>query len=277
MKKHTMLLLLCLIGLYTMATAQPTVQPQLQLSHLRTTSLVFPFSIKSVDRGSAAILARVAPETRNILFVKAASKGFPETNLTVITSDGKLYCFPVSYASQPSVTVVQVPEGSEARAPVRLTGASLNEAQLQVICHQLETASRFYYGIRDRDGGMKAVLEGIYTYREMLFLRVVLGNSSPLPFQPGPVRVSLRDRKQLRRTATQETEVPPAYVYGLERPVVASGDGKVFLIVLESPRLTGQKKLVLDIYQQQGDLHLELFLHPRHLAKALPLHLDKIF
>jgi conjugative transposon TraN protein len=277
MKKHTILLLLCLLGLYNVATAQPTLQPQLQLSHLKTTSLVFPFSIKSVDRGSAAILARVATETRNILLVKAASKGFPETNLTVITSDGKLYCFPVAYASQPSATVVQVPKGSEANAPVHLRGASLNEAQLQVICHQLETAGRFYYGIRDRDGGMKAALEGIYTYRDMLFLRVVLSNNSPLPFQPGPLRISLRDRKQLRRTATQEEEVTPAYVYGLERSVVASGDGKVFLVALESPRLTGQKKLVLDIYQQQGNLHLELFVHPRHLLKALPLHLDKIF
>ncbi|WP_238698906.1 DUF4138 domain-containing protein, partial [Flavobacterium circumlabens] len=58
---------------------------------------VFPFAIKSVDKGSPDILVQKAKGLENILQVKAAQKGFFQTNLTVVTADGKLYSFVLNY------------------------------------------------------------------------------------------------------------------------------------------------------------------------------------
>jgi len=277
MKKSLTLFLFCLFAISGIAGAQHMLQPPLQLSHNKTTSLIFPFPIKSVDRGSSAILAQVPPEARNILQLKAAGKGFPETNLTVITSDGNLFCFPVSYAYQPAVTIVQVARPGVPGSAVLLTGPSLNDAQLQVICDQLETSSRLYYGIRDKAGGMKAAVPGIYTYGNMFFIRITLTNNSTLPFKIDRVGSTLRDRRQLRRTATQEEEVLPAYLYGLGKTGIAQGEKQVLILALERPRLPKSKLLVLDIYEQPGGRHLTLKVRPRHLQQASPLSLDTLF
>jgi len=78
-------LLFILIALINVAFAQ---QP-LAITTDKTTSLIFPFPIKYVDRGTKDILVQPVKENGNILLVKAATKQFTETNLSVITGDGQ--------------------------------------------------------------------------------------------------------------------------------------------------------------------------------------------
>src|SRR4051812_41886863 len=75
---------------------------KLEVAYNKTTHLVFPLSIISIDRGSACIIAQKAVGVENILKVKADEKNFEETNLSVITSDGKLYSFLVFYNDKPA-------------------------------------------------------------------------------------------------------------------------------------------------------------------------------
>src|SRR5688500_828142 len=92
--------------------AQPLRLPQaLEIAYNKTTSLVFPAIIKSVDRGSRDLLAQKAKGVENILQLKAARHGFPNTNLTVITSDGKLHEFTVAYSKAPGSLVISVVGG----------------------------------------------------------------------------------------------------------------------------------------------------------------------
>ncbi|MEJ7829531.1 MAG: DUF4138 domain-containing protein, partial [Segetibacter sp.] len=74
----------------------------LKITLNKTTNLIFPYSIKSVDRGSADVLAQKAKGVENILLVKAGKENFAETNLSVITTDGKLYSFVVDYINNPA-------------------------------------------------------------------------------------------------------------------------------------------------------------------------------
>ena len=71
--------------LFVSAIAQTT---SLCVATDKTTSLVFPFSIVHVDRGTKDILVQPVQEAENILLVKAGLKDFPETNLSVFTADG---------------------------------------------------------------------------------------------------------------------------------------------------------------------------------------------
>src|SRR4051812_44613081 len=74
----------------------------LQITYNKTTNLVFPYSIRSVDRGSSDLLVQRAKYADTILQLKAGRDGFKETNLSVVTSDGKLYSFLVQYAPSPA-------------------------------------------------------------------------------------------------------------------------------------------------------------------------------
>jgi len=60
----------------------------LDITFLKTTHLIFPYAIKSVDRGSPDILAQKAKGVENVLLVKAGRENFKESNLSVITADG---------------------------------------------------------------------------------------------------------------------------------------------------------------------------------------------
>lgn len=77
-------------------------QTSLCISTDKTTSLVFPFAIRHVDRGTQSVLVQSVKEAPTILFIKAASKDFPETNLSVITDDGSIYSFVVCYEKNPT-------------------------------------------------------------------------------------------------------------------------------------------------------------------------------
>ena len=68
-----------------------------QIAYSKTTSIVFPYAIKSVDKGSQDILMQKAKGVENILLLKAAKQNFIQTNITVVTADSRLYVFVLNY------------------------------------------------------------------------------------------------------------------------------------------------------------------------------------
>src|SRR5215831_5285222 len=80
----------------------------LEITFNKTSSVVFPTVIKSVDRGSRDVLAQKAKGVGNVLQLKAARENFPETNITVITGDGVLHHFTVSYSDQPKTLTTEM-------------------------------------------------------------------------------------------------------------------------------------------------------------------------
>src|SRR6267378_7169742 len=92
----------CLIILALKANGQSAVQTHhVEVTYNKTSNIVFPTIITSVDRGSRDILAQKAKGVENVLQLKAGKENFPETSLTVITADGILHQFTVNYSSQP--------------------------------------------------------------------------------------------------------------------------------------------------------------------------------
>ena len=102
----------------------------LELTTAKTTHLVFPYDIISVDRGSENILAQKARGAANVLQVKAARSGFQQTSLTVITADKKLYGSTVDYVSNPLQTIIEFVAGPSAPA-VHLQDPAYNQAELE--------------------------------------------------------------------------------------------------------------------------------------------------
>ncbi len=103
----------------------------LAIAYDKTTNLVFPYAIKSVDRGSQSVLAQKAKGVENILQIKAGRKGFEETNLTVITAEGKLYCFLLNYAPQPPVLNLSFGTTKPSAQDAFFSSGDHNEGEIQ--------------------------------------------------------------------------------------------------------------------------------------------------
>ena len=73
----------------------------LEVTHNKTTSLVFPEDVISADVGSIGVIAEKFDKASNIIRVKANRPNFQETSLTVVTGEGKLWTFVVRYTERP--------------------------------------------------------------------------------------------------------------------------------------------------------------------------------
>ncbi|MBT2561289.1 conjugative transposon protein TraN [Pedobacter sp. ISL-68] len=245
------------------------IQPEaLSVTFLKTTNLIFPYAVKSVDKGSKDIMVQIAKGVENILQLKAAVQGFKETNLTVITADGKLYSYIVNYTDRPIALNVQagLKAGSTA-GQAMFSVTTDNEASIQDLAEQVSTRSPVLNGIKDAKYDISLQLEGIYIKGQMLYFQLQLANNSNIAYDIDQLRFYIRDQKKAKRTATQESELLPQQVTGNAR--IIRGQSRQ-TVVASIPKFTipDKKILIVQLMEKQGGRHLELKIKNRSIIGA---------
>ncbi|HEY9364572.1 MAG TPA: DUF4138 domain-containing protein, partial [Chitinophagaceae bacterium] len=155
--------LACAIGLVAYSFSQT---PELSITTNKTTTLIFPFTIKHVDRGSKDVLVQQVKEEDNILLVKSAAKDFQETNLTVITNDGNAYGFKVNFENNPSLFIYNLPAKSS--------------ASLAIYANSILDNPKMIHGAVARKWDMLVSVTGIYIKENTIFYQLELNNQSPI-------------------------------------------------------------------------------------------------
>jgi conjugative transposon TraN protein len=259
------MLLFCYTGL-----AQPGQQtPYIELTVDKTSSIVFPSAITSVDRGSRDILAQKAKGVVNILQLKAARSNFRETNLTVITADGKLHHFILRYNEQPAVYTLDsnVSSGDNAEATAILIGNVAEVAFRQQTDYILASSSTSRVSRVSRNK-MTLTLKGIYIRENVLLYHLQISNASNIPFHTEMLRFFVKDKQKAKRTASQELPETPLYIAGGSEliPAKASVD-----VVYAFPKFTipDAKVLIVEMLEKRGGRHLHLNIKNRSIMKAV--------
>jgi len=221
----------------------------------KTTSLVFPYSISHVDRGTRDVLVEPVKEAANILLVKAACKDFPQTNLSVVTIDGSIYSFLVSYGEAKSWIYRFAPQK---KAPLSSYAASIldNPQALR--------------GLKDRSWHMTCRMIGIYIKEDVIYYQVQLDNQSAVDYDIDFLRFFIRDRKTKKRTSLQEIELTPLYSLGNTERVKA-GACNTIVIALDKFTIPDDKYLSLQIGEKNGARNLELRVGNKKIIRAIPL------
>ena len=217
--------------------------PALTLATDKTTSLIFPFPVIHVDRGTKDILVEQVKAAANILLLKAADANFRQTNLSVVTDDKSVYCFCVSYASNPSTFVYRLSSQTSA-TPDRYATAILNNPS-------------FIHGIRDKKWDMLAKVCGIYIQGNTIYYQLQIDNQSPLDYAIDFIRFSIRDKKQAKRTAIQQIELKPLYMTSNSELIRANSISTI-VIALEKFTIPDAKYLSVEIMEKNGGRNLHL-------------------
>ena len=231
-------------------------QTTLSITTAKTTSLIFPFPVKHVDRGSQDVLVQQVAEAAHILLVKAASPDFRETNLSVITGDGSLYAFTVCYLPNPPLWVYQLPVQKEASVATYANRLLDNPPTLRAGS--------------DREGGVEATVTGLYIKGDVLYYQLSLRNRSPIDYDIAYLRFSIRDKKRPKRTAIQEVDLAPLHVAGNASRVNATSSSTV-VVALEKTTLPADKFVAIAIGEKAGGRHLSLKVKGTTILRALPL------
>ena len=284
MKRYIVFLLCLCAGRSGQAQIpQSEITPrQVEVSFNKTTHLIFPAPVQYVDLGSTDIIADKAAGAANVVRLKAAVRDFQaETNLTVITADGRFYAFDVRYADDPgqlSIRIMndlqaQIPEGKAPTVPVRLDAldgddaARIDSAMEQIYNNDKPQIKHIGY----KRYGLQTLLTGIYIDSEgWLYFGIEMRNDSRIPFDIDHIGMYVRDKRLPRRTAVQDIEIVPVRRL---HPLSEIDTGKTGRTVWAIPKMTipDGKALHIDIYERGGGRHQSLRVENRDILAAKPI------
>nr|WP_314896883.1 conjugative transposon protein TraN [uncultured Flavobacterium sp.] len=278
MKNFNLLVMGYLLLLTMTAFAQQTdknrlskIEPDsLTIAYSKTTNIVFPFAIKSVDRGSQDILVQKAKGLENILQIKAAQKGFFQTNLTVVTADGKLYSFVLNYGEnspQLNLTVNKTkPEGQE----IYFSSESGNEKDVQEYSKLAFYDKKKIRGEKESNYEIEFQLNGIFIRDDVMYYRIKVTNNSKINYDIDQLRFFIRDNKKVKRTASQEIEITPIYI--LNNAVKIEGETEnTFVFALPKFTIPEKKYLAMQLMEKNGGRHVELHVKNKKLVQVTVL------
>lgn len=245
--------LVCVCWMFVSAYAQTS---SLQITTDKTTSLIFPFPIRHVDRGTKDVLVQPVKEADNILLVKAASVKFPETNLSVVTGDGSVYSFKVNYTDQPENWVFYLPE--------------LKKSTIATYANGILDNHRTVRGIRDRKWDIAASINGIYIKDDIMYFQILLCNQSAIDYDIELLKFYIRDKRKSKRTAAQENELIPLHISGNTRKVKAC-DFSMIVVALDKFTIPDAKYLAIQLMEKNGGRHLLMKVNNNKIIRAFPL------
>lgn len=252
---------------------QSYIQPvPLKVTFGKTTNLIFPYAIKSVDKGSRDLLAQIAKGVENILQIKAGKQGIDETNLTVVTGDGKLYSYMVVYSDESVPLNIKMDGSIHTIMPDALfTYRNDNEARVHDFAEQLSLKQPTIKGIGNRGFNIELQLEGIYIKDGMLYFQIGLENNSNINYDIDQLRFYFRDRKISKRTASQEIELKPLQFAG--NTTIIRGQSKQSIVaVLPKFTIPDQKILAIQLMEGNGGRHLQLKIKNKTIVRAKALN-----
>ena len=222
----------------------------------KTTTLIFPFTVTHVDRGTNDVGVMQVREADNILLVKAASKNFASTNISIVTADGSVYCFNVNYNAEPAQFVYHI-------APHRREGIS-------VYAREVLNNRPFLHGVSRHCWGVKLQLAGIYIKDDIIYCQLRLTNGSPLSYYIGYLRFYIKDKQKSKKTALQVKEIIPLYVAGNSR-VIRGMSASCLAVAIPGFTLPDSRYLAIDLHEKEGGRNLLLKVGNNQLLHAIPL------
>jgi conjugative transposon TraN protein len=211
-------------------------------------------------------------EAENILLVKAAKVKFPETNLSVITSDGNLYSFSVKYDSLACLLVYRLSkQSSNSISGVLFKERVMNNAEIETYAKSVFNKTKTISGIRYKKWQMLGRVNGIYIKDDVMFFRLLLENRSSIDYDIDFIRFYLHDDKISKRTATQEQELKPLRIIG-NTPKVKADNKRVSVFAFEKFTIPDAKSFLIEVAEKNGGRHLLLKVTNEKLikAKAIP-------
>lgn len=241
----------------------------------KTTHLIFPYAVSYVDLGNGGIIADKARGAENIVKVKASQQGFPETNMTVVTTDGRLYSFLVNYDANPRVLNYNLASTDVSTSSAVVPLAHLSN--MGVTQSDLEEYSRLVLDkrkgphVQEKKDDITLALQGMYTQDDVFFFPLHLANASNINYDVDFVKFYIRDKKVAKRTAIQESEVMPVFVYNASSTTIP-GPGNIDQVyALRKFTIPDDKNLVVEMFEKGGGRQLSFVVTNSDILKARKL------
>ncbi|WP_343591291.1 conjugative transposon protein TraN [Flavobacterium sp.] len=229
----------------------------LQIGYSKTTSIVFPYAIKSIDKGSPDVLMQKAKGVENILLVKAAKENFNQTNLTVVTADNRLYVFVLNYNESCPDLNIKADNTAVVSGNILFSMENDNQKKIEQYAGLALSKKKKLEGLKRSRFEMKLDVTGIFIHQDVLYFRLLLGNNSKINYEIDQLRFFIRDRKKSKRTASQEIEVMPLYTTSASSVIPDKSEVNIVYAVSKFT-IPEKKYLTIQLIEKNGGRHIEI-------------------
>ena len=228
-----------------------------QIAYSKTTSIVFPYAIKSIDKGSQDILMQKAKGVENILLLKAAKQNFIQTNITVVTADSRLYVFVLNYDEVCPDLNIKADNSAIVNNDILFSLDNENQKKIEQYSKLALLKKKKISGLKSSRFDINLSVNGIFIHQDVLYIRFVLGNTSQINYDIDQLRFFIRDQRKSKRTASQEIEILP--LFSTSNSMLIPDKSEVNLVYALSKFTIPEKKyLTIQLIEKNGGRQLEI-------------------
>lgn len=247
----------------------------LEISYIKTTHIIFPARIIDFDAGSDVVIATVPDQVQNLIRIKSDVKGFyQETNMTVVTEDGGLYSFLIRYNEDPDVFTINISNNvaaddistsdlgiglsSNSSPNVYILGdGEYNHLEVKNNCLTISDSRNFIKHIGAKKEGIRAQLKGVHKDENLLYLKIHLANKSYMPYTLDFIKVFIRDKNQVKRTAVQEEELRIIAAYPMDHAQMPFTADFTKVVAIPLMTVSDGKIVEIEMYEKRGGRHIK--------------------
>lgn len=234
--------------------------------------------IESFDLSYEENIVKVTPLTENIDF---------KTNLTVTTSEG-VYAFFLVYKKDPDKLYYNVSKEEKMQGlnllinepkAVLLVEEEVEEynqsqKKIEESCAKIlqdYTGSAVAF---DTKGGIRFNIAPILVKEDKMYFLLNIENYSQIRFDIETLHLTIIPRKKRgKRSVSVPDKMIPIYIYNETiqhiNPKGQKGDFLQFVYVVEKFTIDKDKQLRIELFEQNGERHLSLFVNQYHVTNAL--------
>lgn len=265
---------------FVLPMTNSTIRPSyaIQVSANKTTHIIFPYEIRYADLGSKDIAGEAVEKAGNVFRLKAVNQNvMMETNLTVVTSDGRLFSFIITYKDHPDAVTYDLSkvllDGDVSKSAKVSAGSQARLADN--LNRQGEVAMNSRRKIRHvgyKTQGVNLYLKNILYKDDVMYLVLGMQNGSKLDYDIDYLRTYVMQMKRVgESSATQDVPVDPIKVFDAAENVIPRHDELTKVIAIERLTLEKDRRLVIQVGEESGGRQLTISIGPEELATARPL------
>lgn len=245
---------------------------RVEVSDIKTTHFVCEEGVTDIITGLDSIIADYADGIENIVRCKASADSFPETSLTIVTKEGYIYPFEVTYRQMPPVVNYRLSrKGDRAEEKAIFTDRFFNEAELERLGRKVIDE-----GVRVNTVGAFSQdiifsMSALYIKDDILMFRFDLENGSLIDYEPDFLKMYITDKVRGKKTALQEDEIEPVHVYvpsGGVGDVIHGRETRSYVLFFHRFTIPTRRVLHVEVFEKNGGRHVGFTVSNKDILRA---------
>lgn len=228
----------------------------IEISDIHTTHIILPSKVADIAMGSDVIISEKAETIDNIVKVKSVvdEKGrFPETSITVVAIDGKIYPMTVGYAKNPKDMSISFSEGIKAM----FGDVNVNDDNMRKMSEWIVGKGSRINDLGCVEGKMMLQLSGVYTDQDIIAFCLRARNNSQMDYPIDFVKAYISQKNDKKYTS-QDEELYPIYSYFSNGQKKINGKESMSIVLFYKKfTITKDRILNFEMYEDNGGRNLK--------------------